>query len=368
MKVFISSVINDYAQFRDAAADAVRVLGHQAIRAEDFPADPNAPQQVCLKGVREADVVLLLMGGRYGYVAPSGLSATHEEYREAKERKPILVFVESAASREPEQQVFVDEVQSYVAGHFRVTFATEQELKDAITLALHRYELSVSSGQVDEKEMLARAEDLPASGRGMASPPTLYVAVAGGPRQQVLRPVEIEDPALARRIMQEATYGQEPLFDVAYGTKSRFDKGVLVIEQVDHNAWIRIDELGTVQIAIPARGEGRRNSMDSFALIEEDVLHKVGQALRFSGWLVNEIDPVSRLSDVVVIAGLAGASYMGWQTRAEAASSGGSVQMGSGGERTHVRLSPPRRNRAALIMDHARIAEDLVTLLRREVR
>ncbi len=263
MKVFISSVISGYEHFRDAAGEAVQVLGGQVIRAEDFSADPAAPQVVCLRGVREADVVVLLMGNRYGYVAPSGLSATHEEYREAKERKPVLVFVENVAGRETEQEAFVDEVQSYVAGHFRATFTTEEDLKGAVTRALHQHALSVAAGPVDEAEIVARAETIKPSGSGMASSPTLLVSVAGGPRQQILRPTEIEAPALARKIMQEATYGQEPIFDAASGSTSKIENGSLVVEQVDRNAAIYLDELGTVRIVMPARSEGKRNTFGS---------------------------------------------------------------------------------------------------------
>lgn len=368
MKVFISSVISGYESFRDAAAEAVRVLGHQVIRAEDFPADAGAPQQVCLKGVREADLVLLLMGERYGYIAPSGLSATHEEYRESKERRPILVFVESAASRDIQQRAFVDEVQSYVAGHFRATFVTEQDLKDSVTLALHRHEMSIAASPVDEEEMLARAANLPSSGRGMPSSATLFMGLAGGPRQQVLRPTEIEDPALECKIMKEALFGAVKLFDTARGSASRIDGGALIVEQPGGAASVRVDELGTVQLVVPARNQDKSGSYGFQSLIEEDVLHKISQALLFSGWLLDEIDVVTRLSDIVIVAGLSGANYMGWQTRADAAASGGSVKLGNAGEWICVQLSPPRRNRAALLMDTARIAEDIVTLLRRKMR
>jgi len=75
MKVFISSVIAGFESYRDAAGQGVHSLGHQAIRAEDFGAAPASPQEVCLRGVRAADVVVLLVGARYGYPQASGLSA-----------------------------------------------------------------------------------------------------------------------------------------------------------------------------------------------------------------------------------------------------------------------------------------------------
>jgi hypothetical protein len=66
MRVFISSVITGFEECRDAAARAITVLGHEVVRAEDFGAAPDSPQRSCLAGVRSADVVLLLVGSRYG--------------------------------------------------------------------------------------------------------------------------------------------------------------------------------------------------------------------------------------------------------------------------------------------------------------
>ena len=81
--------------------------------------------------MRDADVVVLLMGERYGAVQPSGLSATHEEYREARDRKPVLVFVEECAAREPAQQVFLEEVQQWETGHLRVPYSSPETLRSA---------------------------------------------------------------------------------------------------------------------------------------------------------------------------------------------------------------------------------------------
>ncbi len=50
MKVFVSSVIRGFEPFREAAVRAAQTLGHEVIRAEDFGASPDSPQQVCLAG------------------------------------------------------------------------------------------------------------------------------------------------------------------------------------------------------------------------------------------------------------------------------------------------------------------------------
>lgn len=130
---------------------------------------------------RESDVVLLLVGDRYGTAQRSGLSPTHEEYREARERKPVLVFVQSGVTRDPAQEDFLAEVQAWSTGHFRASFSTPDELKAAVVRALHDFELATSSGRPDEGEMVARAESLVPPRHGFAGAPQLVVAVSPVP-------------------------------------------------------------------------------------------------------------------------------------------------------------------------------------------
>ena len=61
MKVFVSSLIRQFGEYREAATTAARTLRHLVIRAEDFGASSDSAQRVCLAAVREADVVVLLL-------------------------------------------------------------------------------------------------------------------------------------------------------------------------------------------------------------------------------------------------------------------------------------------------------------------
>jgi hypothetical protein len=78
-----------------AAAQAQSPDVEKPIRAEQFSAMPNSPQVACLTGLRQADVVLLVLGRRYGEPLSNGLSPTHEEFNEARTSKPLFVFVQS---------------------------------------------------------------------------------------------------------------------------------------------------------------------------------------------------------------------------------------------------------------------------------
>jgi len=117
--------------------------------------------------VRQADIVALILGPNYGAIQPSGLSATHEEYREAKGKKTVLAFVQEGVSPEPSQAEFIKEVQGWEAGLFRGGFRTDSDLKIALTRAIHDFELAVAVGPVDQHDLTNRAKSLlPTDRRG----------------------------------------------------------------------------------------------------------------------------------------------------------------------------------------------------------
>lgn len=193
----------------------------------------------------------------------------------------------------------------------------------------------------------------------------LSVVVAGGPRQQVIRPAELDADRLGSNIQREAFFGEHAVLDRTAATEVRVRDSQLIIEQ--QNAVIGVDELGTIRISVPATRASRSTS-ELAAIIEEDLHETIFRALRFAGWLFGEVDPVGRVSDVVPLVALTGGGYLPWRLRAEHAANPQSGTMGKGGEDIRVTLTPLRRHRAALTHDTERIAEDVTVLLRREVR
>ena len=135
-KVFISSVVKGFENYRAMAKKAVKLVKMEAILVEDLPASPTTPQSACLDEIHKADVVILIMGEKYGSKTPRGISVTEEEYNEAQRLgKPILVFVQEVGM-EPEQREFKKKVEGFVDGYLRTTFSTEEKLKDGIIEAL----------------------------------------------------------------------------------------------------------------------------------------------------------------------------------------------------------------------------------------
>jgi hypothetical protein len=367
MRIFLSSVIRGFEAYRDAAARAARALRHEMKRAEDFAASSATPQQACLAGVRWAEAVIVLLGGRYGDRQASGISPTHEEYREARERCPVLIFVERGAAYEPAQHEFLREVQGWTTGHYTASFSDADELRDAVTSALRDVELAQATGPVDEGEMRGRAQTLLPDLRNHAQGVTLTLVVAGGPRQQVLRPRELEARALEEDLSREALFGAFRVLDRTAGTTHAIRENALLIEQ--EKASILIDQLGTVRLVLPAERPHTRGNFASVSMsvaIREDVEELLQRGLRFVAWVLDRIDPIRRISDVVPVVNLSGA--LGWRTRAEHERSPNSLTMRISQEPATVSLTPARRHRAALGQDAQAVAEDLTALLERKMR
>lgn len=366
MKVFLSSLISGMEGYRAAARHAAETLRHTVIAAEDFGASAMTPQQVCLQGVREADLVVLMLGDRYGAPQQSGLSATHEEYREARGTKPVLSFVLESASRESRQEQLIKEVSTWEGGGYRAPFDSPETLASAVTRALHEWELAQQAGPVDEDELVSRVAALmPERPRNMGGGPQLNIVVAGAPAQRILRPRDLDDPQLYRDIAREAVFGDHSVFDPHEGVHSPVVQGSALLVSQD-NALVGLDEQGSVWITRSARGDDRRDGgLGVPSLIEEDVRDRVAHAISYAGWLLDRVDPTHRLSRVALASRIHGVGYMPWRTRAEAAASPNAASMGSGSEAAE---SPPVvLPRAALLFDTSDQADDIVVRLRRQI-
>ena len=371
MKIFISSLIGGFEQFRAAARSAIVALRHEPVVAEDFGARPNSPQTACLQGVRSSDLVVLILGSRYGFVqGSSGVSPTHEEYLEARGSKPILMFVQEGVERDEHQAKFISEVGAWQAGHFRAGFKTADELRDLVTRAVHDYQLANAAGPLDTAALSAAASALLPKARqnSQAASPTLHVAIAGGPIQRLLRPAELEAPGLADAIHQQALFAEPRLFSKAKGVDLGIEGSALVLEQ-ERGARIQLGEDGSLLLRLPLdRTEGgRRNGFGIFGVIQEDVMRELAAALSFAAWLLDKIDPTQRVTHVALAASIEASDHMGWRTQAEqdASPNSGTMRMASGQKPP---TSSTDRPRAALRFQSAELAEDLMVPLRRQMK
>lgn len=373
MKIFISSLIGGFEEFRAAARSAINTLRHEAVVAEEFGARPDSPQISCLQGVRSADLVVLILGARYGYPqGSSGVSPTHEEFLEARGRKPILVFVQEDVEREQDQAQFINEVSAWQAGHFRAGFKKADQLRDLVTRAIHDYQLATAAGPLDMAALSAAALHLlPPLQRNSSGSPALLFSIAAGPLQTILRPAQLEAPALQEAIHQRALFVEPKLFSTSKGVDSRLEGNSLVLDQ-PQGAKVQIHENGSVFLRLGLnRSKGRaRNGFASVALavIEEDVLRELSAALAFGAWLLEEIDPTQRVTHVALAASIEASDYMGWRTQAEQDASPNSGTIRASSSQQRPTSSTTTKPRMALKFQAPDLAEDLMVSLRRQMK
>ena len=84
IKTFVSSVSAQLESTRSQIIQDLCKAGYDVSAMETFGAQPAVPLDVCLGEVRNSDIVILLVGPRYGSMLPQGISYTHAEYREAQ--------------------------------------------------------------------------------------------------------------------------------------------------------------------------------------------------------------------------------------------------------------------------------------------
>jgi len=367
MRVFISSVITGYDPFRDAAADGVKVLRHAPLRSEDYSASPASPQQTCLQGVRDADVTIVLLGERYGEVQPSGMSATHEEYLEARNHKTAIVLVQEGVVLEPRQTKLLAEVRTWTGGIVE-TFGSAVALRDLVIRVLRDFELGQLRSRVDENELLARAKDMiPATGSGAAA--ALAVAIAPGPATQLVRPADLD--RFGEEVRREALTGPAAVLDPALGAELNVREYVIVRQRQSISS-VAVDNAGRF-VAMQPLLAPRPIGSGVIAVIEEDVKSQIERALHLGDRILDYADKLRRSSDLVIVAALIGGSLWPWRTRAEHQANPNFAAMGLGArtlgsETVYANLTPPRIPRGDLAHRRSEIAEDLTVILRHQVK
>jgi hypothetical protein len=93
--VFVCSTFSDLSQEREGVLDAIRRLKLQHDSMEFFGARANQPIETCLQEVRASDVLVVIVGHKYGTIVPElGVSFSEAEYAEGyRLNKPCLVYM-----------------------------------------------------------------------------------------------------------------------------------------------------------------------------------------------------------------------------------------------------------------------------------
>ncbi len=308
-RVFVSSVMTDFQEHREAARRAINNAGGDAVLVEDFPALPVSPRTACLDGVASCDVLVVLLAARGGWTAPSGRLVVHEEYDEAvRRRRPVLAFVHDV-NRDPDAVALVRAVSDYVDGRFRPLYRDPNDLEIKVAAALkhvleHSMQPERDPGSVDED--LQRAEMLDRQ-------TTLRVVVVPAREDEFVDPVQLDslpDEIYAighdrgvrllsyEQAKQRAVRVNEA--EVLQGARDQFGGPIDAVRVI-----VRTD--GCVVIDVNVTGRTSEDGLHQMlAISPAEVLAGLRRAFRFAAGIYQKRDAFGRFNPVLVNAGLVG--------------------------------------------------------------
>jgi len=262
-RVFISSVMSGFDPYRAAARQGVVDAEMKPILIEDFPSLDMSSRTACLDLVQSSDVYLAIIGDRPGS-SPLGKPVVEEEFEEARRRKiPRLLFIQST-SRDSETEALVGRLSDFVAGRFRTSFGTPDELRTAIVAALR--ELPNTDMDKNDTSLVEQLLDT----RSDESTTLLRIVVVPERKDDVFDILDFDKNEFRRLIYQLGHADKVLLFDFEQGRKSAEVKDrELIVRQEDGSAGRR------TSVAIRLREDG--------AVIVDQVLNEQ-KDLRRSGF------------------------------------------------------------------------------------
>jgi len=376
MKIFISSLISGMERERTLAKKIIKRLGNDFVSAEDFPAQTNSPQVACLQGLRQSGLVVLILNETYGEIQASGLSATHEEYREARDTRPIIAFIKQASNREASQQEFINEVSNWSNGLFRSSYNSLDDFEDQLTKALHSWEVNQASAPVDEASLITGSLDALSnnvksnSHSHSTGESDLLISVISGPSIPILRPSQIEEESFVDKLLQAALFGPYKIFDKGSGSESYIDGENLYIKQNDGENFIMLDPKGGLTFGVSLRNKSASDHWGGIVIIKEQLLDKMEKVLRYAAFVLDSIDNTQRLTHFCLAVQLTHGGSIVTQAESEAQRQSNIINLGNsyGHKKNAIHLTPAVRHRSALVHDIDAICADLTTLLKRSLQ
>ncbi len=177
-KIFISSTIKDLPNEREAALQAVNVIGGEPLMSEYTINAQNANSiTTCLEKVKSSNIYVLILGGVYGWQPFNDKSITELEYQTAQENNiPTLVF-NTDYEKEELQQDFANRVG---ATFFWKPVKNVFELKEAIQNAI-REEIEKWNSEATQNTELLYSNLL-----NISFPKTVYVADLNLDRKDII--------------------------------------------------------------------------------------------------------------------------------------------------------------------------------------
>lgn len=301
-RVFVSSVIDGFEGHRKTAREAILSMGGEPVLAEDYPGLVVSPRNACLAAVSSCDILIVIVGSRGGWPAPSGKLVVEEEYEEARRRKlPILAFIQNC-ERDREAERFAVRLSDYVEGVFRPTYNDLPELRRAVEDAV----APIIRGFVKRGSAIPMLEEQLENPARIHSETCVRFVMAPERADELIDPVSLESASFSKELLRIGHDDRVELFSYESPKKAEVGVAEVVITQSEEgyrrggNDWVRLELTTRGMIVIDQNVTGRptEGHRDDFAgamvVIEREVVAAIGKSFAYANAFFSARDPYKR--------------------------------------------------------------------------
>lgn len=311
-RVFVSSVIEGFGDYREAAREGIEAAGGEPVLVnEDFPSLPDSSRNACLDAVASSDVYLAIIGVRAGWEAPSGKLVVEEEFEEARRQDlPVLLFL-AGGEREEEASRLASRLSDYVEGYFRVEVSSPEELRREVQEALGPVIDSLGQHPID----LGMVQELVSNPHDLNGQPSLRLVLAPARSEEVIDPVTLNEKDFEHK-MYELAHGREVgLFDYEKTKESRTTADSLIISQrssgrgrrgrEDTRLEVRKDGILITDLSVAPSGSSTGGIGAGLVIVRDDLRQAARRAFAFGEAFYDDRDDYLRYQQFVYNASLA---------------------------------------------------------------
>jgi hypothetical protein len=345
--VFISSLARgEMGAIRASAKAAVESLQMRPVMFETAPASREDPRRALLDELGVCDVLMLLLGAEYGEPTERGVSATEDEFNEARGRGiPVIALVQEV-TKSPEQEAFVRRVRgTWSDGRFAPEFRDASDVGFAVVAALNAWRQRATTND-QHAAALERTRALAVgSGRAGQSHTGAKARVVVVPivRRSIMDAVMLGEAGLGDDLGMSVRKSGLVRHDMALKQKLTAD-GV-EFEAADSRGFEQLRFLVAVDGAILAEGAVSGSGMLGSSVIEGPSVRLVVEqscAFALSAW-----EQIDRRDDIREVAATVAIPDASMKVYSDVEFTGNSLSMGSmmGSPAVLVSPNPPRVTR-----------------------
>lgn len=300
-RVFVSSIMNGYEEYRAAARQGIERAGGEPILIEDEPSRPQTPRNACLDLVASSDAVLIILGPRGGYKAPSGKLVVREEFDEAQRRNLPTILLVQDVDKDADGEQLVRDLSGWVTGRLRRTFAKPEDLATEVERSLTPLLEIMSRPPQDPTVVQREVEDLHSGGPQYEA--VLRLVFAPDIVDEVFDPLEFDAQEFQKPVLHEAHTCD--LLQYQYPKDIRTTSDRLLIEQRTEQgtgyAELSIRSSGLVCVSVQVTGgadDGRpygdRFLSETFEILTGRLNEACSAVFQFLHYVLDHTDPHER--------------------------------------------------------------------------